>query len=35
MLALKKEENNLVKEIIALEKNLGMPVDEKKPMLKT
>ena len=34
MLALKKEENNLIKEIIDLEKKLGLYVDEKKPMLK-
>ena len=34
MLALKKEENNLIKEIIDLEKKLGLFVDEKKPMLK-
>ena len=30
IMALKKEENNLIKEIIALEKNLGLSVDEKK-----
>lgn len=35
IMALKKEENNLIKEIIALEKNLGLSVDEKKPMKKT
>ena len=34
MLSLKKEENNLIKEIIDLEKKLGLLVDEKKPMLK-
>ena len=35
MLSLKQEENNLIKEIIDLEKKLGLYVDEKKPMLKT
>ena len=35
IMALKKEENNLIKEIIALEKKLGLSVDEKKPMKKT
>ena len=34
ILALKKEENDLIKEIIALEKKLGLSVDEKKPMKK-
>ena len=35
IMALKKEENILIKEIIALEKKLGLSVDEKKPMKKT
>ncbi len=34
MMELKKEENNLIKEIISLEKKLGVIVDEKKPMKK-
>ena len=34
MMLLKKEENKLIKEIIALEKKLGLFVDEKKPMIK-
>ena len=35
MMSLKKEENKLIKEIIDLEKKLGLFVDEKKPMKKT
>jgi hypothetical protein len=34
-MSLKKEENKLIKEIIDLEKKLGLFVDEKKPMKKT
>ena len=34
IMALKKEENILIKEIIDLEKKLGLSVDEKKPMKK-
>ena len=34
ILSLKKEENDLVKGIIALEKKLGLSIDEKKPMKK-
>ena len=34
MMELKKEENNLIREIISLEKKLGLSVDEKKPMKK-
>jgi hypothetical protein len=35
MMVLKKEECDLIKEIIDLEKKLGLSVDEKKPMKKT
>ena len=34
MMILKKEEHAIIKEIIELEKKLGLTVDEKKPMLK-
>ena len=34
MMALKKEENDLIRQIISLEKKLGLNVDEKKPMKK-
>ena len=34
MMALKKEENDLIRQIISLEKKLGLDVDEKKPMKK-
>ena len=35
IMLLKKEEHDLIKDIIALEKKLGLSVDEKKPMKKT